>query len=785
MADEVENSDHFEDVTPNPRILAMLGRIPFEPWQCLAELIDNSIDALLSAQEENPNWIVDELGQDSYPISITLPSHSNLDSGRGVVTVIDRGPGMTLDQLRSAVKAGFSGNDPTNKLGLFGMGFNIATAKLGKVTTVTTARKEDNHWTCLRIDFDEMMRTGKFRAPRWTEPKEGPYPEEEHGTIIEISSLDRDECRPLVHSRGTIKKKLGKVYANIMTDKSVVIRLNDDQEILPRKHCIWGPNRYVTTSAFGRVRAVIPIDVTLPSESFCKACWGWTTNESVIDEKCPLCFELGQITERERRIHGWIGIQRFLDQDEFGIDLIRNGRVIEILNKDFFQWPNDFNEDSLEYPIDNIHWGGRIVGEIHLDFIGVSYTKDSFEKTQYNWQHTVEVIRGTSPLRPLIATRHNLPVNDSPLAKLYSGYRKASPPGTKHLVPGNPSNPSEGDNSTAKRWAQNFWDGDQEYQTDEKWHELVLAADRARRSTGSREGPSDDSDDDDTGDDDDDAGNPFGPEDDDGTTTGTEDHLVLNTGLSQAYEIRPAGTAPIHVRAYEDTRRLNRRELSSLPPIRSEYIQAGEAKLIYHKKHPALVNFSEDVLDYILMELAAQFSIRAGQGSEWSVTRCYSHLKETYQAESKLDVQALASHATLIISELREHLANAGLTSSRENLSDAEIEILEDRVLQTLSSGPEIVDQLLHNGKFIQFMDNKFVVKCFENNPEAAMDGRFFAMPYSSLPVRQQDQAVSELARCLKDAINIIEVGQSNIEKDKLWKMRTKASIAYLQDQVV
>ena len=37
----------------------------------------------------------------------------------------DRGTGMTLEQLRSAVKAGFSGNDPTNKLGLFGMSLTL------------------------------------------------------------------------------------------------------------------------------------------------------------------------------------------------------------------------------------------------------------------------------------------------------------------------------------------------------------------------------------------------------------------------------------------------------------------------------------------------------------------------------------------------------------------------------------------------------------------------------------------------------------------------------------
>ena len=33
------------DITPTPRILRTLGDIPFEVWQCLAELADNSLDA--------------------------------------------------------------------------------------------------------------------------------------------------------------------------------------------------------------------------------------------------------------------------------------------------------------------------------------------------------------------------------------------------------------------------------------------------------------------------------------------------------------------------------------------------------------------------------------------------------------------------------------------------------------------------------------------------------------------------------------------------------------------
>ena len=44
------------DITPSPRVLRMLGQIDFKPWQCLAELIDNSIDAFLDQNSEG-NYI--------------------------------------------------------------------------------------------------------------------------------------------------------------------------------------------------------------------------------------------------------------------------------------------------------------------------------------------------------------------------------------------------------------------------------------------------------------------------------------------------------------------------------------------------------------------------------------------------------------------------------------------------------------------------------------------------------------------------------------------------------
>lgn len=33
------------------------------------------------------------------------------------------------------------------------------------------------------------------------------------------------------------------------------------------------------------------------------------------------------IVEREKRLTGWLGIQRYADPNDFGIDFIRNGKV--------------------------------------------------------------------------------------------------------------------------------------------------------------------------------------------------------------------------------------------------------------------------------------------------------------------------------------------------------------------------------------------------------------------------------------------------------------------------
>lgn len=114
------------DITPTPRILRTLGDIPFDIWQCFAELMDNSLDAFKEALSKG-------LQIDNPRIDILWSNDTTPNSEREIV-IQDNGLGMELATLQKAAKAGYSSNDPIHNLGLFGMGFNIATARLGDET---------------------------------------------------------------------------------------------------------------------------------------------------------------------------------------------------------------------------------------------------------------------------------------------------------------------------------------------------------------------------------------------------------------------------------------------------------------------------------------------------------------------------------------------------------------------------------------------------------------------------------------------------------------------------
>ena len=77
------------DITPTPRILRTLGDIPFDVWQCLAEITDNSLDAF--REEERAGRFLKDARLDIHWSSETTPMVDR------EIIVEGNGPGMMCD----------------------------------------------------------------------------------------------------------------------------------------------------------------------------------------------------------------------------------------------------------------------------------------------------------------------------------------------------------------------------------------------------------------------------------------------------------------------------------------------------------------------------------------------------------------------------------------------------------------------------------------------------------------------------------------------------------------
>jgi predicted nucleic acid-binding Zn ribbon protein len=445
------------DLTPDPRVLQMLGEINLAQWRCLAELVDNSIDGFMSA---------DRLGSEipNPEVLITVP---RADNAAARVSVRDNGPGMSSETLEHAVRAGWSGNSPIGSLGLFGMGFNIATARLGLVTEVWTSRAGDPHEIGVRIDLDELKAQRNFRVARQTRPK---VDHTAHGTEIVISKLKPEQRAWLARGQNAtaMRKHLARAYSALLSPESgpAVFRLElNGTRIQARRHCTWSPERHVE-STVGTVHAVERFNVALPPRRYCAACM-----QSLPDGEttCPTASSSCQVVTVERRVRGWVGIQRYLHDTDFGLDIIRNGRKIELGIKDLFEW-REGESSEIEYPTDDPRKRGRFVGEIHLDHCRVSYTKDRFERDDPAWGEMVRLVRGDGPLQPLKAKNLAYGANNSPLFRLFQAFRRTSPQGknglwSRILV--------VKENERALDMAGLFENNDPDYLNDERWWQLV------------------------------------------------------------------------------------------------------------------------------------------------------------------------------------------------------------------------------------------------------------------------------------------------------------------------
>lgn len=460
------------DITPSPRVLEMLGEIEFAPWRCAAELVDNAIDGFLDLLEDEPDY------EEHLRVNLVLPRTSD-PSTAAEITVVDTGRGMTLEQVNNAVRAGWSGNDPFDNLGLFGMGFNIATARLGQRTRVLTTQQGNPDWYGVEIDLQTLTSSGSFEVPIIRESKDD---WEVHGTKVVVSRLRPGNYEDLSRSPKRLGDTLGDVYAPLLLEHpGIKIRVNNIS-VEPRGYCVWGADReakYGSGTSAETIPAVIDFDERFPARSACRSCRRWQESPNVTE--CDSCGST-ELVDKERRIHGWIGVQRYLHSADFGIDFIRNGRKIMIRDKSLFRWvdPNDVSGSELiEYPIEPPANEGRIIGAVHIDHVPIEYRKETFRQDSPEWQAVRKFLRGDGgPMRPQYRLdRHLDRFANGPLARIYKAFN-ANRPGARHLIPASPDGPALHDK--ARKWSAKFREGHPDYQDDTIWWAAIEAYERAK-----------------------------------------------------------------------------------------------------------------------------------------------------------------------------------------------------------------------------------------------------------------------------------------------------------------
>lgn len=779
------------DITPTPRVLRTLGQIPFAPWQCLAELIDNAIDGFQRADRE-------QIDLEKRRIVVSWPMG---DHATGQIEVVDTGPGMTLDQLTKCVRAGYSENDPIHNLGLFGMGFNIATARLGDRTLILSATSESSQWQGLEIDFASLIERQGFEAPPHTEAKKK---DQEHGTKIIVGKLDPGSFADLKANVSKLRRQLEEIYTPILQHLNIEI-LVQGKILTPRPHCIWSDTRYVTHKKRS-VPAVIELDEVLGDALFDTLRNRYLTAD---EEDSALLFESqGQgfpegVVRRQKRVSGWLGIQRYADPNDFGIDFVRNGRKILVRDKSVFAFHNPVTlKTETEYPVElGGTVGGRIVGQIHIDHVPPTYQKNDFHRSDHSWREVVDVLRGEGPILPKRRKAMGYDGdNTSPLGDLINAYRRVDT-GTKCLA---------APTSLAREYATKFGDGDPQYQSDAKWWHAAVEQDRLKAEKGASQSGTVDSGDDESDDTDAYLGGGVAST----TSPTTSGTAVVQPGAADAdpaEELRgrstqidelsrdytyPSCTTPMTVNVYRvDTGVIGDGDQG----VPSKMFRSGNVcDFFFNPQHRLLSSYPTVPTDLLLVYMAERIKVRDATPNR-DIAELFSDLMRTNFQDHQLDVNPLQEKSRSVFEKLRDFIIQELSLREQEIVgciheSSGEVE----ETAASLTLNPELLSDFQNKSHgaldAVQFTPYRTLVRIVDRFPAEFFDGRFFTGLYSQITLpdaqasdRVRLQVKERILNLLKDLLSILSdnalAARGQRRKEDL--QRIAHSIATLNGEIV
>jgi hypothetical protein len=322
------------DMTPDPSLLEDIGAGSFTVAEAIAELVANCFDARV----------------DDKPVTVDV----RIDDSE--IWVIDDGKGMTEDEFPSRMRLAFKDQERMNSgkavKGMYGLGLKTACASLGRSWGVYTRAQGETKTHNFELDLEEWSKRSGAANPSWeheiTSAKSfdsSPIDSQESGTAVYIRKL-----RSKVTIFSAVQDKLSKAY---------------------KPHLAAGDT--ITVNGV----ALSPDEIDIRAES-----------------RVEIEASIGP--NGEYPIHGWLGVGDTSNDQNFGVNIYRQGQLVEAWNKDWFR----------------AHlMTSRVRGDVHLDFVPSNFHKKGLDKQSIEWQIASEYMK--EAIAPIKVLSQNLSKNKS------------------------------------------------------------------------------------------------------------------------------------------------------------------------------------------------------------------------------------------------------------------------------------------------------------------------------------------------------------------------------------
>lgn len=226
-------------ILPHKSIYRKLGRSSHGFNESIAELIDNSIDAMTDVQKE---------GKQKLEINIDL-IYRKQKAGSEYVTIRDNAKGMAEAEAAKAIVLAESSKTGEN-LGEYGFGLKTAALSIGKVFTISTGKEGITEASSLKFDEEEWEENASLTwdaFPCQVVEK----PKTDHGTNIKIEKL---KVKLTDAKLQALFIDLGRRYRTYIDKGNVTIRINSTVCVPEKIKWASGyPEEFEIQTKFGKV----------------------------------------------------------------------------------------------------------------------------------------------------------------------------------------------------------------------------------------------------------------------------------------------------------------------------------------------------------------------------------------------------------------------------------------------------------------------------------------------------------------------------------------------------